>query len=49
MRQEWVGLKIPVGSKKARKALSPTTSSCPPRSQKIIVIICLGAGLGRVP
>lgn len=34
MRQEWVGLKIPVGSKKARKALSPNIASYLSPTQK---------------
>lgn len=43
MRQEWVGLKIPMDSKKPR-ALLPL--QVPPSSQNLIVIICLGAGSG---
>lgn len=43
MRQEWVGLKIPMDSKKPRAVLP---LQVPPSSQNLIVIICLGAGSG---
>lgn len=43
MRQEWVGLKIPMDNEKSREDLP---LQLPPSSRKLIVIICLGADLG---